>query len=298
MPDAFIYDHVRTPRGRGKVDGALHEVTALNLASQALGAIKDRNDLDPTLVDDVVMGVVDPVGEAGGRYRAHRGARRRLRRQRSRRADQSLLRLRPRRGEFRRRADHVRPAGHGDRRRRRIDEPGRHRRVRRRLGGRSVDRGRALFHAAGHFRRSHRHQIRLFARRRRRLCGGEPEARRDGVGGGPLQPLGHAGEGRQRPHHPGQGRAHAARTRPCSRWPRCSRRSCRWASWAASMRSPIQAHPEVEFVNHVHHAGNSSGIVDGAAAVLVGNKQSRRESRTSSRARASAPSPISAPSRR
>jgi acetyl-CoA C-acetyltransferase len=66
MPDAFIYDHVRTPRGRGKVDGSLHEVTALNLASQALGAIKTRNDLDPVLVDDVVLGVVDPVGEAGG----------------------------------------------------------------------------------------------------------------------------------------------------------------------------------------------------------------------------------------
>ena len=64
MPDAFIYDHVRTPRGRGKVDGALHEVTALNLAGQALGAIKSRNNLDTALVDDVVMGVVDPVGEA------------------------------------------------------------------------------------------------------------------------------------------------------------------------------------------------------------------------------------------
>ena len=64
MPDAFIYDHVRTPRGRGKVDGALHEVTALNLASQALGAIKNRNNLDTALVDDVIMGVVDPVGEA------------------------------------------------------------------------------------------------------------------------------------------------------------------------------------------------------------------------------------------
>src|SRR5277367_1511645 len=64
MSDAFIYDHVRTPRGRGKVDGSLHEVTALNLASQALGAIKDRNKLDSALVDDVVMGVVDPVGEA------------------------------------------------------------------------------------------------------------------------------------------------------------------------------------------------------------------------------------------
>jgi acetyl-CoA C-acetyltransferase len=66
MTDAFIYDAVRTPRGRGKSDGALHEVTALNLASQALGAIKERNKLDPKLVDDVVLGCVDPVGEAGG----------------------------------------------------------------------------------------------------------------------------------------------------------------------------------------------------------------------------------------
>jgi len=66
MPDAFIYDHVRTPRGRGKQDGALHEVTSLNLATQVLGAIKDRNQLDPRLVEDVVLGCVDPVGEAGG----------------------------------------------------------------------------------------------------------------------------------------------------------------------------------------------------------------------------------------
>ena len=66
MPDAFIYDHVRTPRGRGKADGALHEVTALNLAAQVLGAVRDRNQLDTGLVDDVVLGCVDPVGEAGG----------------------------------------------------------------------------------------------------------------------------------------------------------------------------------------------------------------------------------------
>jgi acetyl-CoA C-acetyltransferase len=66
MPDAFIYDHLRTPRGRGKVDGALHEVTALGLATQTLAGIRDRNELDPKLVDDVVLGCVDPVGEAGG----------------------------------------------------------------------------------------------------------------------------------------------------------------------------------------------------------------------------------------
>jgi acetyl-CoA C-acetyltransferase len=66
MADAFIYDHVRTPRGRGKPDGSLHEVTALNLATQVLSAIRTRNELDPTLVDDVILGCVDPVGEAGG----------------------------------------------------------------------------------------------------------------------------------------------------------------------------------------------------------------------------------------
>jgi acetyl-CoA C-acetyltransferase len=66
MTDAFIFDHVRTPRGRGKADGSLHEVTALNLATQALAALKNRNALDPSGVDDVVLGCVDPIGEAGG----------------------------------------------------------------------------------------------------------------------------------------------------------------------------------------------------------------------------------------
>ena len=66
MSEAYVYDAIRTPRGRGKADGSLHEVTALNLAAQALTAIKDRNKLDPALLDDVVLGCVDPVGEAGG----------------------------------------------------------------------------------------------------------------------------------------------------------------------------------------------------------------------------------------
>jgi acetyl-CoA C-acetyltransferase len=66
MPDCFIYDHVRTPRGRGRPDGALHKVTAVELASQALQAIRDRSDLDTRMVDDVALGCVDPIGEAGG----------------------------------------------------------------------------------------------------------------------------------------------------------------------------------------------------------------------------------------
>src|SRR4029450_4350829 len=55
MTDAFIYDHVRTPRGRGKPDGALHEVTALDLATHALAAIKDRNALERAPVDAMRM---------------------------------------------------------------------------------------------------------------------------------------------------------------------------------------------------------------------------------------------------
>jgi acetyl-CoA C-acetyltransferase len=65
MTDCYIYDAVRTPRGRGKKDGALHEVTALELATQTLQAIRDRNNLDTTKLDDVIMGCVDPVGEQG-----------------------------------------------------------------------------------------------------------------------------------------------------------------------------------------------------------------------------------------
>jgi len=66
MAEAFIYDHVRTPRGRGKKDGALHEVSTAVLAAGTLQAIRQRNQLDVTQVDDVILGCVDPVGEAGG----------------------------------------------------------------------------------------------------------------------------------------------------------------------------------------------------------------------------------------
>ncbi len=65
MTDCFIYDAVRTPRGKGKKDGALHEVTALELATTALRAIRDRNRLNTEKLDDVILGCVDPVGEQG-----------------------------------------------------------------------------------------------------------------------------------------------------------------------------------------------------------------------------------------
>jgi acetyl-CoA C-acetyltransferase len=65
MTEAFIYDAVRTPRGKGKKDGSLHEITGLSLAAQVLGALRDRNSLDTAIVDDVVLGCVSPIGEEG-----------------------------------------------------------------------------------------------------------------------------------------------------------------------------------------------------------------------------------------
>ena len=65
MTEAFIYDHVRSPRGKGRPDGALHEITPISLASQALTALRDRSGLDTALLDDVVLGCVAPLGEQG-----------------------------------------------------------------------------------------------------------------------------------------------------------------------------------------------------------------------------------------
>ncbi|MBX3453143.1 acetyl-CoA C-acetyltransferase [Ferrovibrio sp.] len=65
MTEAFIYDAVRTPRGKGRSSGALHEVTPMRLATTVLEAVRDRNELDTALVDDVVLGCVMPVGEQG-----------------------------------------------------------------------------------------------------------------------------------------------------------------------------------------------------------------------------------------
>ncbi|MEM1106669.1 MAG: acetyl-CoA C-acetyltransferase [Pseudomonadota bacterium] len=65
MAEAYVYDAVRTPRGKGKASGSLHEITALSLATQSLQAVRDRNELDTAIVDDVVLGCVSPVGEQG-----------------------------------------------------------------------------------------------------------------------------------------------------------------------------------------------------------------------------------------
>ena len=66
MAEAFVYDHIRTPRGRGKATGTLHEVKPVDLVVGLLDELTTRNPtLDPARVDDVVLGVVSPIGDQG-----------------------------------------------------------------------------------------------------------------------------------------------------------------------------------------------------------------------------------------
>ena len=66
MTEAYIYDSIRTPRGKGRKDGALHEVTAVRLSAETLNTLKSRNNLDTKQVEDVVWGNVTQVAEQGG----------------------------------------------------------------------------------------------------------------------------------------------------------------------------------------------------------------------------------------
>ena len=213
MTDAFIFDHVRTPRGRGKPDGSLHTASTLHLAATALKAVKDRNHLDPLDVDDVVMGCVDPVGEAGGDI-ARMGA---LAAgfgdtvpgvQINRFCASGLDSV-----NFA--AAQVMSGQHDDddRRRRRIDEPRRHPVLGRRLAGRSLAGDPDLFHAPRHIGRPDRDEIRVLARRRRRLCGRVAEARRSGMEGRTVQGLDRPRPRRQWPAVARSRRAHAPANR-------------------------------------------------------------------------------------
>ncbi|HEU4512081.1 MAG TPA: acetyl-CoA C-acetyltransferase [Nocardioidaceae bacterium] len=66
VPQAFVYDALRTPRGKGKKNGSLHEVKPIDLVVGLLDAVKERNpDLDPARVDDIVLGIVSPIGDQG-----------------------------------------------------------------------------------------------------------------------------------------------------------------------------------------------------------------------------------------
>ena len=99
------------------------------------------------------------------------------------------------------------------------------------------------------------------------------------LGRGLFREVGRAGPRRQRHDHPRPRRAHAAEHQHAERSPRSTPSFTLFGEMGGFDAVGIQAHPEVEAIEHVHHAGNSSGIVDGAAAVLVGSKKAGKQGR-------------------
>jgi len=284
MPEAFIYDHVRTPRGRGKVDGALHEVTALNLASQALGAIKSRNNLDTTLVDDVVMGVVDPVGEAAadiartaalvaGYGDSVAGV------QINRFCASGLDAVNFAAAQIMSGQQELAVAGGVESMSRvGIGSAG---------GAWSVDPSIAVAHyflpqgvsadlIATKYGFS-RDDVDAYAVESQKRAATAWEDRRFGRSVVPVKDVnGLTILAKDEHMRPGTTMQSLAALQPSF---------VQIGELGGFDAVAIQAHPEVEFVNHVHHAGNSSGIVDGAAAVLVGNKEIGQKTGLKPRAR-------------
>jgi acetyl-CoA C-acetyltransferase len=284
MPEAFIYDHVRTPRGRGKVDGALHEVTALNLASQALGAIKGRNDLDTTLVDDVVMGVVDPVGEAAadiartaalvaGYGDSVPGV------QINRFCASGLDAVNFAAAQIMSGQQELAVGGGVESMSRvGIGSAG---------GAWSVDPSIAVAHyflpqgvsadlIATKYGFS-RDDVDAYAVESQKRAATAWEDGRFGRSVVPVKDVnGLTILAKDEHMRPGTTMQSLAALQPSF---------AQIGELGGFDAVAIQAHPEVEFVNHVHHAGNSSGIVDGAAAVLVGNKEIGQKTGLKPRAR-------------
>jgi acetyl-CoA C-acetyltransferase len=272
MPEAFVYDHVRTPRGRGKIDGALHEVTALNLASQALSAIKSRNELDTKLVDDVVMGVVDPVGEAAadiartaalvaGYGDSVAGV------QINRFCASGLDAVNFAAAQIMSGQQQL-AVGSGVESMSRVG-------IGSAGGAWSVDPSIAVAHyflpqgvsadliaTKYGFSRDDVDAYAVESQKRAAIAWDEGRFNRSVV---PVKDVnGLTILAKDEHMRPGTTMQSLAALQPSF---------VQIGELGGFDAVAIQAHPEVEFVNHVHHAGNSSGIVDGAAAVLVGNKE-------------------------
>ena len=234
MSEAFVFDAIRTPRGKGKKDGSLYEVKPVNLLAGLLTELQRRNDFDTAQVDDVVMGIVSPVGEQGSvlpkvaalkagwdfqcagvqlnRFCASGLEAVNMAAQKVRSGWEDLVVA----GgvESMSRVPIGSDGGawaHG---------PG--------------DQQRHAVRAAGHRRRPDRHAGRLQPRRRGRLRAGIAEARHGRARRGLLRPLGGAGE-RLRWARPSWTRTSSSSRAPrWKAWPRSSRPSSRWAPWAST----------------------------------------------------------------
>ena len=284
MPDAFIYDHLRTPRGRGKVDGALHEVTALNLASQALAGIRERSALDPKLVDDVVLGCVDPVGEAGGDIaraaaitagygNSVPGV------QINRFCASGLDAVNFAAAQIMS-GQHDMAIGGGVESMSRVG-------IGAAGGAWAVDPSIAVAHyflpqgisadlIATKYGFS-RDDVDAYAVESQKRAATAWEEGRFSRSVMPVKDVnGLTILAKDEHMRPGTTMQSLAALQPSF---------VQMGELGGFDAVAIQAHPEVEYVNHVHHAGNSSGIVDGAAAILIGNKETGQKSGLKPRAR-------------
>ena len=213
MNDAYIYDAVRSPRGKGRADGALHEVTAVALSAQMLDALAARNGLQGHAVEDVIWGNVTQVGEQGGCLARSAVLASGL--------DESIPGLSINRfcasgmeavnlaaNQVRAGAGRAYIAGG-------VEMMGR---VPMGSDGAAIAVDPAsgdedLFRAAGHFGRYHRHRIRLQSRRCRCTGRGKPAAGGGGLDGRAVQPVGHSHHRPQRIADTGDRRIHAPRHR-------------------------------------------------------------------------------------
>jgi acetyl-CoA C-acetyltransferase len=294
MSEAFVFDAIRTPRGKGKKDGSLHEVKPINLLAGLLTELQRRNDLDTAQVDDIVMGIVAPMGEQGSvlpKVAALKAgwdfqcAGVQLNRFCASGLEAVNMAAQKVRSGW---EDLVVAGGVESMSRVPIGSDG---------GAWAMDpetNSKTTVRAAGHRRRPDRHDGRLQPRGCRCLRARIPEARDGRTCRGPLRPLGGAGDRLAGPDHPGGRRIH--QTAHHDGRPGCAEARVRPDGRDGLRPVALQRYPQVERIQHVHHAGNSSGIVDGAAALLIGNEAAAKTT-TCSRAHASSRWRCRAPTR-
>src|SRR6202795_1909144 len=284
MPEAFIYDHVRTPRGRGKADGALHEVTALALATVPLQALKERNHLAEDVVDDVILGVVDPVGEAGSDIARFAALKAGLGEtvagiQINRFCASGLDAVNFAAAEIMS-GQHDMTIGGGVESMSRVG-------IGASGGAWPMDPAIALksyFMPQGisadliatkyGFSRDDVDAYAVESQKRAAAAWDEGRFNRSVMAVKDVNGL--TILAKDEPMRPGTTMQSLAALSPSF---------VQMGELGGFDAVAIQAHPDVEYVNHVHHAGNSSGIVDGAAAVLVGNARAGRRAGLKPRAK-------------
>ena len=299
MTDAYIYDAIRTPRGKGRADGSLHEVTALRLSADTLNALKARNGAAADAVEDVIWGNVTQVGEQGGCLARSAVLLSDLGESVPGLVDQPLLRQRARGGEPRRQPGARRRRRRLHRRRRRDDEPGADGLGRRGDRRRPLARDEELLRAAGHLAPtssppSSASPATTATPRRR-----EPEARGAGLGARA------ASRGRSCRSRTSTACRSSSATSTCG--PGTDMQSLgalkpSFKDMGETMPGfdavAILKYPHLERINHVHHAGNSSRHRrrrGGGADRLEGL---RRDARADAARPRSGRRPRSAPTRR